>query len=154
MNNLDRRKFLKTSALGAAAVVASPFLSKYGNIFPSGKGDGIIRPYPHPWMPKMDFVYLTDENEDPFKSSIEITQDGIKLPSDLDNKKFGINSRWFIEGFGYIWLTADNGGEHFTMREISSRDKLNLNYEYAKSRVIRNRNVNEKYAKLEKSIIW
>ncbi len=56
MDNLDRRKFLKTSALSAAAVVASPFLSKYGNIFAAGKGDGIIRPYPHPWMPKMDFV--------------------------------------------------------------------------------------------------
>ncbi len=101
---------------------------------------------------KDGFCYLTDENEDPFKSAVEITQDGIKLPTDLGNKKFGINSRWFIEGFGFIWLTADNGGEHYTMSEISLRDKPNLNYEYAKSRVIRNRNVKAGYTKSRNAI--
>jgi len=147
MSGIDRRKFLRTSALSAAAVVSAPILSRFGNIIASNKSDGIIQPYPHPWMPKMDFVYLTDHNEDPFKSSIEITQDGIKLPSDIGDKKFGINSRWFIEGFGFVYLTADNGGEHLTLKEVQSREKLNLNYEYAKSRVIRNRNVREKYLK-------
>lgn len=147
MNNIDRRKFLKTTALGAAAVVTSPLMSKFGNIIASGKGDSIVQLYPHPWMPKMDFAYLTDTNEDPFKSNIQINQDGIKLPDNIGDKKFGINSRWFIEGFGFIYLTADNGGEHFTLKEIQSKGKLNLNYEYARSRVIRNRTVKEKYNK-------
>ena len=147
MNNLDRRKFLKTSALSAAAIVASPMMSMFGNVITTNKNNGILKPYPHPWMGKMDFAYLTDENEDPFKSEIQITQEGIKIPENLGNKRFGINSRWFIEGFGNINLTADNGGEHFSIREIQSQSNLNLNYEFAKSRVIRNRNVKEKYSK-------
>ena len=147
MDNIDRRKFLRTSALSAAAVLSAPIMSKFGNIIASNKGDRIIRPYPHPWMPKMDFVYLTDSKEDPFKSSIEITQDGIRLPNDLNDKKFGINTRWFVEDFGYVYLTADNGGEHFTVKEINSKNDLNLNYEFAKSRVVRNRNVKNRYEK-------
>ncbi|HAB53041.1 MAG: hypothetical protein A2315_15055 [Ignavibacteria bacterium RIFOXYB2_FULL_35_12] len=147
MNGIDRRKFLRASALGAVAVATAPIMSRFGNIIASSKGGGIIQPYPHPWMPKIEFVYLTDQNEDPFKSGIQVTQEGIKLPDDLGDKKFGINSRWFIEGFGFVYLTADNGGEHFSLKEVQSREKLNLNYEYAKSRVVRNRKVKERYSK-------
>ena len=54
-------------------------------------------------------------------------------------EKFGINVRWHVEGFGYIFITADNGGEFYTLPQKGKTEILNLNYELAKSRVYRNR---------------
>jgi hypothetical protein len=64
----------------------------------------------------------------------------------IPGRKYGINARWFIEDFGFIYLTADNGGQYYSAREIPSGG-LNLNYEFAKSRMVRNRNVLNRYQK-------
>jgi endo-1,4-beta-xylanase len=147
MNPIDRRKFLRNSALTAAGVIAAPMFKGWENIFPrSLRGDSFVKTFPHPWMPKMDFAYLTDPLEDPFKSNIAIKNNGIALPEDLGSKRFGINARWFVEDFGYIYLTADNGGEHYSLTDLPA-DGLNLNYEFAKSRIMRNRSVRSRYQK-------
>ena len=54
-------------------------------------------------------------------------------------QRFGIDVRWNVEGFGYLFLTADNGGEHYTLPPDGRTQELNLNVELAKSRVHRNR---------------
>jgi hypothetical protein len=94
----------------------------------------------------MDFAYLTDQNEDPFKSSIKVGSSGIVLPDDTKGRRYGINARWFVEDFGFIYLTADNGGEYFLSSDLP-QGGLNLNYEFAKSRIVRNRNVKNRYQK-------
>jgi endo-1,4-beta-xylanase len=144
MNQIDRRKFLKTTALSAAGVIAAPAFSGWENIFARSISSNIVKMYPHPWMPPVEFTYLTDSLEDPFKSDINVNIDGINLPDNIGDKKFGINTRWFVEDFGFIFLTADNGGQHYSLKEFPAGG-LNLNYEFAKSRVIRNRNVKQKY---------
>lgn len=140
----NRRDFLKTSLLGAAAILASPYLSTLPTALGKSRKEIVFKPFPHPWMPPIDFVYLTDENNDPFKSSVKITQDGILLPDDLNKKKFSVNTRWFVEGFGFVMLSADNAGNLFSLDDASGI--RNLNYEFALSRVIRNRNVKKRYA--------
>jgi hypothetical protein len=144
MNNIKRRSFLKKTALSTAALVASPYLN-WTSLYAKTDKELILRPYPHPWQPKFDWVYAADSNEDPFQSSIKVTQDGVTVPSDFGNKKFSINGRWFVEGFGYIMLGADNGGEYYSPDNFPAHRILN--YEFAKSRVIRNRNVKARYEK-------
>ncbi|MEO8398805.1 MAG: endo-1,4-beta-xylanase, partial [Ignavibacteriaceae bacterium] len=53
--------------------------------------------------------------------------------------KFGINVRWNVEGFGWTNITADNGGEFYQLPEGGKSKTFNLNFELAKSRVVRNR---------------
>ncbi|OGU74253.1 MAG: hypothetical protein A2V93_08135 [Ignavibacteria bacterium RBG_16_34_14] len=146
MNNINRRLFIKKTALSTAAITASPFIN-WSSIFAKTNKDLILRPYPHPWQQKFDWVYAADENEDPFFSSLKVTQDGVTVPSDFENKKFSINGRWYVEGFGYVMLGADNGGEFYSINNFPEHGILN--YEFAKSRVIRNRNVKARYEKEE-----
>jgi hypothetical protein len=86
MNNIDRRKFLKNTALGAAGVLAAPLFKGWENVFAGTFNNTQVKLFPHPWMPKMDFVYLTDEKDDPFKSNIKIDSSGIVLPDDTGQK--------------------------------------------------------------------
>ncbi|MFO7446269.1 MAG: endo-1,4-beta-xylanase [Ignavibacteriaceae bacterium] len=142
MKTITRRSFIRKSAITAAAVSAVPFI----NINPlAGKSDSdlVLRPYPHQWMPEFDRVYLTDVNEDPFVSAVKVNRDGVVIPHKEADKKFSINAKWFVEGFGYITLGADNGGELYSSGDFPKNSTLN--YEFAKSRVIRNRNVKKKY---------
>jgi GH35 family endo-1,4-beta-xylanase len=53
-------------------------------------------------------------------------------------EKFGVDVRWNVEGFGYIYITADNGGEYYELPPAGKRTTLNLNLELARSRVARN----------------
>lgn len=147
MSPVSRRKFLKTGAIGTASMIASPIMKNYSRIYSSVNADMIFKPYPHPWMPKMDFVYAADENDDPFKSSISIGQDGVIIPKDFGNQKFSVNARWFINGFGFIYLSADNGGNYYSINDLKGQKEFNLNYEFAKSRIIRNRSIKKKYEK-------
>jgi RES domain-containing protein len=72
-------------------------------------------------FPKLGFA--SDTEWDAFYSNIFATRDGIKI-SDADGKeKFGINVRWNVEGFGYIYMTADNAGEFY---ELPSKGNRNL----------------------------
>ena len=98
-------------------------------------------------MPPLSFVYAADEVEDPFKSSIEIRKEGIIVPEDFGARRFSVNARWYIHGFGYVWLSADNGGRYFTREEASRAGSFNLNFEFARSRVARNKAVLARYQK-------
>jgi GH35 family endo-1,4-beta-xylanase len=98
----------------------------------------IFRPYPHPMMPEMTFAYASDTNGDPFKSSLAVGQDGIVVPEGASAGPFAVNARWFIEGFGYVWLEADNEGAYYRPEDVRSAGTLNLNVEFARSYVARN----------------
>ncbi|MGE5845377.1 MAG: endo-1,4-beta-xylanase [Ignavibacteria bacterium] len=142
MKKLSRRSFLKETAAGAAALSAVP-LGKISAVFAGTGKNLVLRPYLHPWMPALNWAYAADSNEDPFKSSIEISQDGVVIPADMGNKEFSVNAKWFVEGFGYLMLSADNGGNYYTIHDFPEIG--NLNFEFAKSRIFRNRNIKEKY---------
>jgi hypothetical protein len=75
----------------------------------------------------MDFIA-----EQKKRTMIERTAEG--------KEKFGINVRWNVEGFGYIFITADNAGEFYSLPPAGKSTLLNLNYELARSRVARNKN--------------
>lgn len=147
MGLLTRRQFLKNGAIGAAALAASPLVSSWSTAFAQTRDELILRPYPHPRMPEMSFVYATDENQDPFKSSIQLKQAGIVVPAEVGNGKFAVNTRWYVEGFGYVWLAADNGGNFFSREDFGRGNTLNLNLEFARSRVTRNNEVMARYQK-------
>jgi len=147
LNSFSRRQFLKTGTMGAAALAASPFVSRWPTAIPQIGEELIFRPYPHPRMPEMPLVYASDENDDPFKSSIRVSPDGIVAPAALADRKFAVNTRWFVDGFGYVWLAADNGGNYYTREDFRKGNTLNLNLEFARSRVARNRKVMARYQK-------
>jgi len=144
---IDRRQFIRQSAIGAMALATWPTLHSLGRPLIKSVKPALFKPYPYKWMPKMDFVYATDENVDPFLSSIQITDDGIFVPDDIGKCKFAVNTQWFIEGFGFCSLCADNGGELYSLDDLNGRRDLNLNYEFANSRVVRNSGVQERYEK-------
>ncbi len=58
----------------------------------------------------LDWAYATDPDWDSFHSDIAATKDGVMISETEGREKFGINVRWNVEGFGYLFLTADNGG--------------------------------------------
>lgn len=108
----------------------------------ASQGELIFRPYyvqkgvgPH----LLDWAYASDENWDAFHSNIIAAKDGVKISDTEGKRKFGIDVRWNVEGFGYIYITADNGGEFYELPAYGQSRTLNLNYELAKSRVVRNR---------------
>ncbi len=143
MNQISRREFLKTGAMGVAALTVSPWAS----ISPHTRGELVFRLYPHPLMPAMSFVYATDENHDPFKSTIQLKPEGIVVPEELGDRKFAVNTRWYVEGFGYVWLAADNAGAFYSRENFSKGRTFNLNYEFAAGRVARNKDVLSRYQK-------
>lgn len=145
MNNLSRRKFLKAGVLGTTAWSASALWSNFSFAAPRVQQEAVFVPYPHPSMPAMALVYAADEYEDPFKSSIQLRQGSILIPEDFGSRKFSVNTRWYVEGFGYLWLSADNGGEYFSLPQVRGTHRFNLNYEFARSRVVRNRAVLKRY---------
>lgn len=105
------------------------------------QGELIFHPYfvqsgrgPH----LLDWAYASDANWDAFHSNITSSRDGVKISDTEGKKKFGIDVRWNVEGFGYIYITADNGGEFYELPSDNQSRTLNLNYELAKSRVVRN----------------
>jgi len=100
-------------------------------------GEIIFRPYfvqqgrgPH----MGDFVRTFDMNEDVFYSDMEVDEQGIRIQSTHGQERFGIYVRWNVEGFGYLFLPADNGGEYYP----SDAGEFHLNYELANTRVGRN----------------
>jgi endo-1,4-beta-xylanase len=105
-------------------------------------GEVIFRPY---MVQKgrgpnlLDWAYASDENWDAFYSNINASETGVTISDTEGREKFGINVRWNVEGFGYIFITADNGGEFYRLPGTGEQAEYNLNYELAKSRVVRNR---------------
>lgn len=142
-NNKSRRRFIRTGLMGAAAASVAPsFTSLHsGNSFLSNEVRFL--PVPHRLMPTYDFVYASDEKGDPFKSPIHMTRDGIIIPETMGDRKFGVHTRWYVEGFGFTFLAADNGGAFYNRR---SMEKLyNLNYEFARTKVHQNRTAKSRY---------
>ena len=139
---IDRREFLREAAVGAATFLA-PSFSRARSV---GKNDTLVfRPFLPSGAPDLDFVYLADGNVDPFTSSVAITRDGIVVPSEDLREPFSINARWLVEGFGYLWLCADNAGQLYQRESVNSGSPLNLNLEFARSRVARNADVRWRY---------
>jgi hypothetical protein len=127
-----RRKFLKTgalaglgSAIGAATVLSAPSILTRSRVpVQTGGGTLAFRPYfvqkgrgPH----LLEWAYASDTSWDAFHSDIASTQSGVMI-SDTEGKgKFGVNVRWNVEGFGYTFITADNGGEFYELPEPGKR---------------------------------
>ena len=104
------------------------------------KGTLVFRPYypqsgrgPH----LLDWAYCTDTAWDSFPSNIAATKDGVTISDTEGRDAFGINVRWNVEGFGYIFITADNAGEFYRL-PASGTKTLNLAFELLASRVARN----------------
>ncbi|MFO7446267.1 MAG: endo-1,4-beta-xylanase [Ignavibacteriaceae bacterium] len=163
---MKRREFIKKTALaGAGAVVAANellsaplILTSKRTITNTEKGELIFKPYfiqdgagPHLGMVKSfenigsaewDFpswAFASDTEWDAFYSNIFATKEGVKISDTEGRDKFGINVRWNVEGFGYIYMTADNAGEFYQLPKSGRFETLNLNLELAKSRAAKNR---------------
>ena len=144
MKAISRRAFIKGAALSAGALASARSTRGERSSFLTRSDAGLtFRPWPDANMPPIDFAYLADRNEDPFKSPLRITRDGIEVPPEASSVPFSVNARWYVPGFGYLWLSADNGGELYSARSAAS--PLNLAVEFARSRVARNRRVLEAY---------
>ena len=63
----------------------------------------------------LDWAYATDMEWDSFYSNISVTKDGVVISDSNGRKRFGVNVRWNVEGFGYIFMTADNEGEGYEL---------------------------------------
>lgn len=150
MTQINRRKFLQQSACCAASATlasqpafsAPAVLTATRPSRTTAQGELTFQPYfvqkgrgPH----LLDWAYASDANWDAFHSNIAAAKDGVKISDTEGKKKFGIDVRWNVEGFGYIYITADNGGEFYELPAAGQSRTLNLNYELAKSRIVRNR---------------
>jgi len=147
MSILTRRTFLKSGALGATALGLHPLIGGRTRLWAGPPRDLVFRPYPHPSMPAMSFAYLTDEMQDPFLSATAVKPEGIVTGEDAGTRPFSVNARWYVEGFGYVWLAADNAGKFFDRESAARGDQFNLNHEFARSREARNRKVRAQYEK-------
>ena len=153
--NITRRKFLKASvlagmgtalgrnALGSGSVVAAPtLLTRSRTTRNTAAGTLAFRPHPvqqgrGPHL--LDWAYASDASWDAFHSDITSSAAGVQISDAAGKERFGINVRWNVEGFGYLFLTADNGGEFYRLPPAGKTEELNLPWEIARSRVFRNR---------------
>lgn len=151
MQGLTRRAFLCQAALSGAGLALATSASAAPLVLTSRRtprrtaaGTLAFRPYyvqrgvgPHL---EGTYAYASDTKWDAFHSDIRATADEGVLLSDAEGQeRFGINTRWNVEGFGSGYITADNGGDFYALPPAGQTRELNLNYELAKSRVLRNR---------------
>jgi len=144
---MKRRDFITKSAIAGIGLSILPSISfpevltSRRSLPDTQKGDLIFRPY----LPQKgrgphlgELIWASDTKWNTFYSNIKLGEDGIKISNTFGRDKFGITARWNVEGFGYLNITADNGGEYYELPSSGKRKELNLNYELAKSRVARN----------------
>jgi hypothetical protein len=162
---MNRRAFLKHSAAGIGGLVAADGLLAGPLILTRQKfkrrttqGELVFRPYfvqdgqgPHLGMVENlqnigerdwkfpQWVFASDEHWDTFYSNTFSRPDGVHVSDIGGRDRFGINVRWNVEGFGFIYMTADNGGEFYSLPAAGDTADYNLNFELAKSRVVKNR---------------
>ncbi len=130
--------------MGSPFASAATILSRHGTPRRIPQGVLEFRPYnvqrgagPHH---DGTYAYASDTKWDAFHSNIRASvQQGISISDSEGHERFGINTRWNVEGFGFGYITADNGGEFYTLPAAGETRTLNLNFELAKSRVYRNR---------------
>jgi hypothetical protein len=146
---MKRRSFVKNLSYAGLGTAAAGSIVSFPTVLTAARtkqstaaGDLVFKPHfiqsglgPH----LLDWAYASDENWDAFHSNISASSDGVKISDTEGIDKFGIDVRWNVEGFGYIYITADNGGEFYTLPESGKSLQLNLNFELAKSRVLRNK---------------
>lgn len=150
MSKVSRRKFIKQSTItGAGTILASNALFAAPELLLKSRvgkntegGELLFVPFfvqkgrgPHLY----ELAWATDNDWDTFYSNIGITEKGVSISDTKGVDRFGINVRWNVEGFGWTNITADNGGEFYTLPVSGKSQILNLNYELCKSRVVRNR---------------
>ncbi|MCF8260918.1 MAG: endo-1,4-beta-xylanase [Melioribacteraceae bacterium] len=146
---MNRRNFLRNTIIGGVGAVATTnSLISAPTIFTKSKvqqntlgGELLFKPViiqkgkgPHIY----DLVWATDKDWDTFYSNIALDSKGIRISDSKGKKKFGINARWNVEGFGYTNITADNGGILYELPPEGKSHEFILHYEFAKSRVERN----------------
>lgn len=138
--NARAAAFAGRPSVAAPTVLTSHF--RKASIPPGGTGELVFEPYfvqkgrgPH----LLEWAYSSDENWDAFNSNVVATRDGLTISDTGGKRQFGIDVRWNVEGFGYIFITADNGGEFYQLPKRDKTVRLNLNFELAKTRVNRNR---------------
>ena len=89
MSSLSRRDLLKQTALAAAGLAVAPVTSGWSSIAVRRQSDSLVfRPFPHELTPEVEWAYATDANGDPFKSAIQITQEGIVVPRSVADRPF------------------------------------------------------------------
>lgn len=147
---LTRRAFLKSAAVGGAGLAlayptaAAPLILTPRRT-PRRTAAGTLAFRPHYVQrglgPHLEgtYAYASDTKWDAFHSNIEAGAEGVVISDTEGQDRFGINTRWNVEGFGSGYITADNGGEFYTLPAAGETRELNLNFELAKSRVYRNR---------------
>jgi GH35 family endo-1,4-beta-xylanase len=87
-------------------------------------------------MPDLTHAYTSDTYGDPFKSPLSLSQAGIVAPTAMADRPFAVHARWYVEGFGFVWLEADNDGRLYTGDDLQGT--RNLNVEFARTCVGRN----------------
>ncbi len=150
MNRISRRKFIRQSTIAGAGtilasnvVLAAPELLLKNRVSKNTEGGELLF-VPH-FVQKgrgphlYELAWATDNDWDTFYTNIGITEMGVSISDTKGVDKFGVNVRWNVEGFGWTNITADNGGEFYSLPESGKSQSLNLNYELCKSRVVRNR---------------
>ena len=91
------------------------------------------------------FVMSIDEKGDAFHSDIKVTTNGIEISDTEGKERFAISVKWNVEGYGFLFMPADGGGEFYSL-PAAGENILNLNYELAKTRIIRNRERTNKFS--------
>ncbi|MDO8551035.1 MAG: endo-1,4-beta-xylanase [Ignavibacteria bacterium] len=147
---MERREFIKKSAVAGLGLAIVPsllysnqtILTRSKTLRNTALGELIFKPVfvqkgrgPH----LLDWAYASDIRWDAFFSNVTASNEGVKISDTNGKEKFGIDVRWNVEGFGYIFITGDNGGEFYQLPPEGKQLTLNLNYELAKSRVARNK---------------
>lgn len=151
-----RREFINKSALAGITLAFAPkllysnqtILTKSRTLKNTALGELVFKPVfvqkgkgPH----LLDWAYASDSNWDAFFSNISASNEGVKISDAKGKDKFGIDVRWNVEGFGYIYITADNAGEFYRLPQDGKQQSLNLNYELARSRTSRNKRRLDKF---------
>jgi hypothetical protein len=133
MKASTRRSFLRQAALAAPAS-AMPAAWAGG---PRRRGGLVFVPTPHPQMPPLTFAFASDTNGDPF-ATVPVTDAGITVAEPPGEEPFSVSAQWYVEGFGFVWLEADNAGEYYDRSDIEAGRTLVLAHEFARTRVSRN----------------
>lgn len=141
---ITRRELIKKGAMGAAGLTLAP--SAWAR--PQKRADLVLRPHPHPLQGSVDWAYLSDAMGDAFLSPTSVGGSGVVVPSGID-EPFAVNARWFVEGFGHVWLEADNGGDLFRPGDYEAIGSMNLNYAFARTKVAQNLERMRRYAGAE-----
>ncbi|MCF7808314.1 MAG: endo-1,4-beta-xylanase [Candidatus Marinimicrobia bacterium] len=93
-----------------------------------------------------DKALLLDEQGEVFKGKIQLSEDGFEVQHVGEHKRFSCSVRWNVEGFGYLYMPLDAGGEFYEF-DASRHQVFNLNYELARTRIARN---HDRIAKLSR----